>query len=269
MDLAFRIFCEPGKDQALSFSPSYGMYEVSAAINNVELIKLPLSDSFQIDLQKTKPFLSDENIKLIFICSPNNPSGNVMNREDVEYILKRFSGIVIIDEAYIDFAKSPSLISLLGSYKNLIVSQTMSKSWGLAGARVGMAFANKEIISYFNKTKPPYNVSEMNQKAAYEALSNQSLFEERKTQILEERNCLEQALIDLPLVKKIYPSDANFLLIEVEDANRLYKNLLAQKIVIRNRNNQVENCVRITVGSPEENQELINALKELKRIHKL
>lgn len=263
VDLAFRIFCEPGKDKALSFSPSYGMYEVLAAINNVELMYVPLSDSFQIDLQKTEPFLKEENIKLIFICSPNNPSGNTMRREDVELILKRFSGIVIVDEAYIDFAESPSLISLLDSYKNLIVSQTMSKARGLAGARVGMAFANEAIISYFNKTKLPYNVSLLNQEAAYKALSNQTVFEERKNQILEERNQLEKRLNNLSLVKKIYPSDANFLLVEVTDSNRVYKSLLAQKIVIRNRNNQVKNCVRITVGSPTENQQLIKALKEI------
>lgn len=264
MDLAFRIFCEPRKDKALSFLPSYGMYEVSAALNNVELIKVPLTASFQLDLEKLEPYLRDENLKLLFICSPNNPSGNVMKQEDVQYILEKFFGIVIIDEAYIDFANSPSLISLLDSYKNLIVSQTLSKAWGLAGARVGMAFANEEIIRFFNKTKPPYNVSELNQKAALKALSEPEIFEQRIQQILEGKKLLEKELSKLSLVKKIYPSDANFLLIEVDDANSVYEDLLTQKIVIRNRDQQVKNCVRITVGTPAENQRLLNTLKKLK-----
>lgn len=263
VDLAFRIFCEPGKDKALSFSPSYGMYEVSAAINNVELMKLPLTNDFQLDLQNIKPFLKDKNIKLVFICSPNNPTGNMMEQDDIEFILKNFRGMVMIDEAYIDFAQSPSLISLIQSYPNLIVSQTMSKAWGLAAARIGMAFANKGIIHFFNKAKPPYNVSGLNQEAALNALSKVAVFKERITQILEERKKLEIELGKLAIVKKIYPSDANFVLLEVQNADLLYEKLRAEKIVIRNRTHQVKNCVRITVGTPAENQRLLNALKEL------
>ena len=263
MDLAFRIFCEPGKDKALSFSPSYGMYEVSAAINNVELIQLALKNDFQLDLDSIKTYLTDENLKLIFICSPNNPTGNVMRKKDIEYILESFNGIVILDEAYIDFARSPSMVSLLLSCQNLMVSQTLSKARGLAAARVGMAFANEEIIEYFNKAKPPYNVSGLNQEAALNALSKNAVFQERITQILDEREKLEIELGKLTIVNKIYPSDANFLLVEMENANLVYEKLLKQKIVIRNRSNQVKNCLRITIGSPEENQQILNALKEI------
>jgi histidinol-phosphate aminotransferase len=263
VDLTFRIFCEPGKDKALSFSPSYGMYEVAAEINDIELIKLPLNSEFQMDLKSLEPYLKEENLKLIFICSPNNPTGNVMNQKDVEYILNRFKGILLIDEAYIDFAPDFSMISLLQQYENLIISQTMSKAWGLAGARVGMAFANEKIISYFNKTKPPYNVSALNQEAALKVLNSLSLFEERRNQILEERSKLQTELMKFPMVKKVYDSDANFLLVEVENADFLYKKLISQKIIIRNRNNQIRNCVRITIGSPPENQQLLIALKDL------
>ena len=166
IDLCFRIFCNPGIDKALTFTPTYGMYEVSAAVNDVKVIKIPLNDNFQIDLRKTEPFLSDKNLKLIFICSPNNPTGNAMNYSDVEYIISKFSGIVVIDEAYIDFSEKPSFIKLIGKYNNLIVMQTFSKAFGLASVRVGMAFSDPEIIQYFNKVKPPYNISTINQKAA-------------------------------------------------------------------------------------------------------
>lgn len=263
VDLAFRIFCEPGKDKALSFSPSYGMYEVAAEINDIELIKLPLNSEFQMDLESLEPYLNDKKLKLIFICSPNNPTGNVMHQKDVEYILNRFKGMLIIDEAYIDFAPDFSMVSLLQKYNNLIISQTMSKAWGLAGARVGMAYADPEIIHYFNKTKPPYNVSALNQEAALNALSNKRVFEERKNQILEEKRKLQSDLMKFPMVKRVYDSDANFLLVEVENADLLYEKLIAQKIIIRNRNKQIKNCVRITIGSPRENQELLIALKDL------
>ena len=263
IDLAFRIFCNPGADKALTFTPTYGMYDVSAAINNIELVKIPLNNDFQIDLETVKPYLRNTTIKLIFICSPNNPTGNLIDINTIEVILNNFNGIVIIDEAYIDFSNSDSLIKLINKYNNLIVSQTFSKAWGLAAARVGTAYSNKEIISLYNKVKPPYNVSELNQIAAIKALNNQKKFNANLKIILEEKKLLGKALKELDIVKKIYRSDANFILIEVNDANNIYTTLVDQQIIIRNRNNQVKNCIRITVGTSEENQKLINALKKI------
>ena len=263
IDLAFRIFCSPGFDKALTFSPTYGMYDVSAAINNVELLKLPLNKEFQINLEKLEPYFNDNSIKLMFICSPNNPTGNLMNKNDIEFILNNFNGIVIIDEAYIDFAENGSLISLINSYNNLIVSQTFSKAWGLAAARVGTAYANEEIITLYNKVKPPYNVSKINQQAAIDALDNSSRFEKNLSLILAEKERLKTELEEIDLVKKIYPSDANFLLLKVDDANQIYSQLVNQQIITRNRTTQVTNCLRISVGTPEENDELLNALKTL------
>jgi len=263
IDLAFRIFCNPGIDKALTFSPTYGMYGISAAINNVELINIPLNKEFQIDLNKVKPYLSDSSIKLIFICSPNNPTGNLMSQSDIIFILNHFHGIVIIDEAYIDFAEGESLINLIGQYKNLIVSQTLSKAWGLAAARVGLAYANEEIISLYNKVKPPYNVSKLNQKAALQALFNPIKFQENLKLIQIEKKRLKNNLQQLGLIKKIHPSDANFFLVEVENADALYHDLVNKKIIVRNRNNQIANCIRITIGSKEENKKLITALKNI------
>ena len=263
IDLAFRIFCRPGIDKALIFSPTYGMYDVSASINNVALIKLPLNKDFQLDLEKIKPYLSDNNIKLIFICSPNNPTGNLINKADIEFILNNFNGIVMIDEAYIDFAKNDSLINLINQYNNLVVSQTFSKAWGLAAARIGVAYSNEEIISLYNKVKPPYNVSELNQKAAIKVLNNISSYQDNLKIILEEKEQLKEVLQELDLVKKIYPSDANFFLIEVHNADQVYTTLVNQQIIIRNRNKQVTNCIRVSVGTPEENQKLLTALKKI------
>ncbi|HNP18598.1 MAG TPA: histidinol-phosphate transaminase [Fulvivirga sp.] len=263
IDLAFRIFCRPGFDKALTFSPTYGMYEVSAAINDVVLVKLPLNQEFQIEVDQLTPYFSDSSIKLIFICSPNNPTGNLMRKSDVEYILNNFNGIVILDEAYIDFADEKSLISLIDQYNNLIVSQTFSKAWGLATARVGTAYANQKIISIYNKVKPPYNVSGINQQAAIDALVNYATYKDRLAIILEEKTRLLTALQQISLVKKIYPSDANFILIEVDNANELYQKLIAQQIITRNRNKQVPNCIRISVGTPAENSQLIKTLSLL------
>jgi len=261
IDLAFRIFCNPGKDKALTFSPTYGMYDVSANINDVELLKIHLTDNFQINLDEVKPYLNNEYLKIIFICSPNNPTGNTINTVDIEYILNNFNGIVIVDEAYIDFSPENSWNTKLAEYPNLIVSQTFSKAWGLAAARVGVAYANTNLIELFNKVKPPYNVSELNQKAAIKVLGNYTEFEKNKQIIIAEKEKLVKALKILVKVKKVYPSDANFLLVEVDNANGIYNNLVAQKIIIRNRNSVIKNCIRITIGSPEENTKLINALK--------
>lgn len=263
IDLAFRIFCEPGKDKALTFSPTYGMYDVSAGINNIELIKQPLLADFQINLNQLQPYLEMDDVKLIFICSPNNPTGNIINKDDIIYILKNFNGVVIIDEAYIDFSTKESFISEIKNYPNLIVSQTFSKAWGLAGARVGTAYANSNIVDLYNKVKPPYNVSSLNQKAVLVSLNNQSKFGIEKNIILIERAKVIDQLYKIPMVKKIYPTEANFVLIEVEDADKLYKDLVEKKIITRNRNTVINNCLRITIGSPEENQKLINTLEEL------
>ena len=262
IDLAYRIFSEPGKSKALTFSPTYGMYDVSAAVNDIELIKLPLTPDFQIDFEELEKFISDESLKLIFICSPNNPTGNIIY--GIEKILQKFSGIVIVDEAYIDFSKSDSFYNQIKSYPNLIVSQTFSKAWGLAGARVGVAYADAAIIQLFDKVKPPYNVSELNQAAALEALENIAEFEERKGIILQQRSFLEAELLNIPVVKKIFPSDANFLLVETSDAEMVYSELVKQKVITRNRNNVVANCIRITVGTPEENKILVNTLRNIK-----
>lgn len=261
IDLTFRIFCNPGKDKALIFTPTYGMYEVSAEINEVELIKVPLTVTFQIDFDALENYLVDESLKLIFICSPNNPTANSI--ENIEKVLQKFNGIVILDEAYIDFSKASSFLRKIDQYPNLIVMQTLSKAWGLAAARVGMAYSNELIISLFNKIKPPYNVSELNQRAALKALEDFEGFEKRKVVILEQRTWLQNQLTGLDAVLKIYPSDANFLLVEVTDANRIYNELVNQKVITRNRHSVVKNSIRITVGSPEENQTLVAALNKL------
>ncbi len=263
IDIAFRIFCEPGVDKALTFSPTYGMYDVSADINNIELIKQPLINDFQINLNQLQPYLDDPLVKMIFVCSPNNPTGNTINEEDIEYILANFEGVVIIDEAYIDFSSKQSFIEKINNYPNLIVSQTFSKAWGLAGVRVGAAYTNKAILDLYNRVKPPYNVSVLNQEAVLESLNNLSDVEKNIDIILEERSRLKQRLASIKKVNKIYPSDANFLLVNVDDADKTYNYLIDEKVIIRNRNKVINNCIRITVGTPEENEQLINALKAL------
>jgi histidinol-phosphate aminotransferase len=260
IDLAYRIFCEPGKDKALTFTPTYGMYDVSAGINDVELIKIPLTKDFQIDFSATEKHLKDENLKIIFICSPNNPTGN--NIDNIERIIKNFNGIIFIDEAYIDFSEAESFIKKIVEYPNIIISQTFSKAWGQAAIRVGTAYASKEIISLYNKVKPPYNVSKLNQDAALEALLEEVQFKINTEMILTERKKLIKKLSSLPTVKMIYPSDANFILVEVDDANKLYETLVAAKVITRNRNSVVRNCLRITVGSAEENERLLYLLQD-------
>lgn len=263
IDITFRIFCEPGKDKALTFTPTYGMYKVSAEINDIEIIEQPLNSHFQVDLDLLKPYLQDKNLKVIFLCSPNNPTGNIINAGDIEYILNNFNGIVFIDEAYIDFSTAESWIKQLGKYPNLIVSQTLSKSWAMASARIGIAYSQPEIISYFNKVKPPYNISGPNQQAAFEALCNRDEYEKRKAIIIKEKQRLLNDLQSVSKIKKIYPSDTNFILAEFDNANKVYSDLIDKKIVTRNRNSVISNCIRITVGMPEENDKLLKALKEL------
>ena len=263
IDLAFRIFCEPKKDKVLTFSPTYGMYEVSANINDVELINLELNDNFQIDLESLKPYLNDENLKIIFICSPNNPTGNSI--KNIEYILENFNGIVFIDEAYIDFSPEESFRNQIKNYPNLIVSQTFSKAWGMASVRVGIAYASEEIIKFYNKVKPPYNISQLNQDAILNTLNDEKINQvsENIKIILEEKKSLIQNLKKLNLVKTIFPSDANFILIEVDNADSVYQELVNQNVIIRNRNSVIKNCLRITVGSPDENKKLIETLQNI------
>ncbi|MFK8105119.1 MAG: histidinol-phosphate transaminase [Saprospiraceae bacterium] len=262
VDLAFRIFCEPGKDKALCFSPTYGMYAVSAAIQGVTLMDLPLRTDFQIDTTKLKPYLDDKQLKLIFICSPNNPTGNTINQEDIIQILTQFSGIVLLDEAYIDFSTDRSWLSVLSQYPNLIISQTLSKAWGLAGARIGIAYADESIIRIFNRVKPPYNVSTPNQLAALKVLENETSFIKQKEIILKEKAKLQTVLNDLAIVDRVYPSNTNFLLVAFADAKACYEALKAKGIITRNRHRLVANCLRITIGTPAENEKLLTTLLE-------
>lgn len=261
IDLAFRIFCEPQQDKALTFTPTYGMYEVAANIHDVELIQLPLNERFQIDRTNLEPYFMDSSLKLIFICSPNNPTGNLLNAEDLEFILQNFQGIVIVDEAYIDFCPDASMVKNLSENPNLIICQTLSKAWGLAGLRIGIGIMNPEIIIYFNKVKAPYNISSANQELALEILNNEEKYHKNVKKILSEKEILIRELETLKIVRKIYPSDANFLLLELDNADKTYSQLIEQKIIVRNRNTVIKNCVRITVGSSDENKELITALK--------
>lgn len=262
IDLIFRVFANPGKDKVIICPPTYGMYEVSANINDVEIVNVPLLSNFQLDKQAILNIVEqDADIKLIFICSPNNPTGNLI--EGIEEIVKKFNGIVIVDEAYIDFSPEASKVPLINSYSNLIVLQTLSKAWGLAGIRVGFAFAQSEIIALLNKIKPPYNISTLNQQQALSKLSNLAEFEAERNEILAERERLEKELLILPMVQKIYPSSANFLLVEVADANSTYNELVNRRVIVRNRHSVINNCIRITVGTKQENDILLTELKDI------
>ncbi|RZK78778.1 MAG: histidinol-phosphate transaminase [Pedobacter sp.] len=264
IDLLYRAFCEPGKDNVVILPPTYGMYEVSANINNVEIRKVNLLSNFQLDLDGIAEAI-DDNTKLIFICSPNNPTGNSIVRTDIETILANFKGLVIIDEAYINYAKQRTFIKELTEYPNLVVMQTFSKAWGLAALRLGMAFAARPIIDVLNKVKPPYNINQATQDIALEALKNIDQVNEWIKITVEERDRLSSNLLDLPSVKKIYPSDANFILVEVEDASRTYNALVELGIIIRDRSKVTlcEGCLRITIGTKAENEILLGALKNI------
>lgn len=264
IDLLFRAFCEPGKDNVIILPPTYGMYEVSANINNVEVRKVNLLPSFQLDLEKVAETI-DENTKLIFICSPNNPTGNSIIRTDIETVLANFNGLVVIDEAYINYAKQRTFIPELTEYPNLVILQTFSKAWGLAALRLGMAFAARPVIDILNKVKPPYNINQATQDLALKALENIGQVNEWIKITVSERESLSQELANLPLVKKVYPSDANFILIEVIDALKTYDALVEQGIIVRDRSKVTlcEGCLRITIGTSQENQILLEALKSL------
>jgi len=266
IDLLYRAFCNPGKDNVIILPPTYGMYEVSANINDVEVRKVNLLPNYQLDLEGIAEAI-DENTKLIFICSPNNPTGNSIIRTDIETILANFKGLVIIDEAYINFAKQRTFIQELTEYPHLVILQTFSKAWGLAGLRLGMAFASTVVIDIMNKVKAPYNISQSTQDLALEALKNIGQVNDWIKQTVAERNQLSSDLAALPMVKFVHPSDANFILAEVDDAAYLYNALVEQGIIVRDRSKVTlcEGCLRVTVGTPQENQILLTALKSLKK----
>jgi histidinol-phosphate aminotransferase len=264
IDLIVRAFCEPNQDSILITEPTYGMYKVCADVNAVNVQQVLLTPDFDLDLDAI-PNTFDSTTKVIFLCSPNNPTGNLLSREKIVEVLKRFYGLVVIDEAYIDFARSKSFIQELKKYPNLVVLQTFSKAWGLAGLRLGMCFASEEIIHILNKIKYPYNVNIRTQELALDALENVYRKDIWVDEILKEREILHRELRDLKIVDRIFHSDANFLLVRVRDAPSIYHYLMDNRIIVRDRSkvNLCYNCLRITVGTPEENKRLIEALKHL------
>ena len=263
IDILFRAFCEPGKDNVIIVPPTYGMYEVSANINDVAVKKVNLTPNFQLDLPGIEAAV-DKNSKIIWLCSPNNPTGNSMNIEDMEIILSNFPGIIVIDEAYINFSRYRSFTNQLPDFPNLVVLQTLSKAWGLAALRLGMAFSSVAIIEVMNKIKPPYNIGQASQELVLQALDRVDEVNEMILAIAKEKGVLIKQLGFLPVVEKIYPSDANFLLVKVKDPKSIYQFLLDKGIVVRDRSNVVlcEGCLRITVGTEKENNDLIQRLKE-------
>jgi len=262
IDLLIRAFCDPHKDNIIICPPTYGMYEVYAHINDVDVKEVPLHSNFQLNLEGLENAI-DENTKLIFFCSPNNPTGNSMDREDIEMVLNNFDGIVVIDEAYINYSRNRSFVSELKDYPNLVVMQTFSKAWGLAALRLGMNFASTEIINILNKIKPPYNINQATQELALKALDHLEDVNTMIKETVKERESLVKDLVQLPSVQKVYPSDANFVLTKMMDATSIYNYLKEKGIIVRNRSNVIlcEDCLRITVGTPKENEQLITALK--------
>jgi histidinol-phosphate aminotransferase len=264
LDLIFRAFCEPKVDNVITLPPTYGMYGVLANINAVENREILLSNNFQPQVEKILNAV-DENTKIIFLCSPNNPTANSFSDESVAYLLKNFNGLVVIDEAYIDFSKKQSWMNELDEYPNLVITQTLSKAYGLAGIRLGICYASAAVISVLNKIKPPYNVNELTQLRALERLSEPEKIKSEIISIIAQREELLKVLVDVKFVEKIYPTEANFILIKVDDANKRYAELIAKGIVIRNRTTQplCENTLRLTIGTESENIILMNALKDL------
>lgn len=266
IDVLYRAFCEPAVDNVVAIDPTYGMYKVCADINNVEYRKVRLDADFDFDVE-TLLAQVDDHTKLIFFCSPNNPSGNLLSQEKIKAVLSRFDGIVVVDEAYIDFAASDGFLPLLDAYDGLVVMHTFSKAWGNAAVRLGMAFASPEIIAIFNKIKYPYNINLLTQQHVFALLDRQAQVREWVAGLTAGREALRAALEQLPVVEKIYRSDANFLLVRVDDAQRIYDYLVESGIVVRNRNRITlcENCLRITVGTPDENRILIETLQKYTR----
>ncbi len=262
IDLLIRIFCEPSADRVIIIDPSYGMYKVCADINNVRVDFVSLNEDFSLDADRLLAALIQET-KMVFLCSPNNPSSNLLDPSEIIKILSEFQGIVVLDEAYIDFSGTDGMLPLLGDYKNLVILRTLSKAWGLAGIRLGMALADPGIIQYLNKVKYPYNVNYLTQLKALEMLHSVNNKEDWIEKILTERKELENRLTGIAVVKKIYPSDANFLLVRVEDPVGIYSYLNKQGVIVRNRSHMThcEGCIRITVGTPDENNRLIALMK--------
>ena len=262
IDLAFRIFCEPGRDHVIICPPTYGMYGVSANINNIGIKEIPLTVRYQLDVENILTAI-EETTRIIFICSPNNPTGNIMNADDIRRICSSFNGIVLLDEAYIDFALQGSFAPELQQYPNLIIIQTLSKAWGMAGLRLGLGIASAEIIELFKKVKPPYNINQCAQDLALDALKNKEKVIDWIDKLKENRKRLMDGLKQFLFIENIYPSSANFILVKVKNANELYQFLSAKGIIVRNRHNLKEcsNCLRITIGTEKENKALIDTLK--------
>lgn len=262
IDLLFRAFCEPGEDKVYLFPPTYGMYEVSAKINNVEIIKIKLNEKFELpEIEIVKSKINSKG--LLFICSPNNPTGNVFALSTIKEIADCFDGLVVVDEAYIDFANTESATSLLNTVPNIVVLQTMSKAYGMAGLRLGMAFANREVIKILNKIKPPYNVNTLSQIKALEVLKNNKIVKEQIIEIKEQRKILIAALSEIDIVKTVYPTEANFILATFKNAEKVFSALQERGIIIRNRTSQINDGLRITVGTPEEIKILLETLKTI------
>ena len=263
IDLPYRIFCEPGRDNVVSIAPTYGMYQVCADINNIECRQVLLDDNFQLHADAVLK-ACDAHTKIIWLCSPNNPTGNSLDRDEIMKVIEGFEGIVIVDEAYIDFAHQMSLRQELPTHPNLIILQTMSKAWGSAAIRLGMAFASKEIIAIYNKVKYPYNVNQLTQQEAIEMLKDPFEVDKTVKVLLQERSRLMQAFLELPICEKIYPTDANFFLTRVTDATKIYNYLVDRGIIVRNRSHiqLCQNCLRITIGTRTENNELLSALRQ-------
>lgn len=262
IDLVIRIFCEPLVDNIVAIDPTYGMYKVCADVNNVEYRKVLLNDDYSLDATRVMNAV-DKHTKIIFLCSPNNPTGNLLNRNEMKHIIQNFDGIVVIDEAYVDFSPEQSWLVEINTYQNIIVLQTFSKAWGLASVRCGMAFASEKIISFFNKVKYPYNINILTQQFVEEQLENTDRKEEWVTILLGQRTYLVEQLNKLPLIQTIYQTDANFVLVKVEDANAIYRYLVDLGIIVRNRNtvSLCLGCLRITIGTQQENDTLLQALK--------
>ena len=265
LDLLVRAFCEPKMDHVITLPPTYGMYKVLAEINDIENREVPLTSEFKpnvLEILKT----ANLNSKLLFICSPNNPTGNSFSEKNIKTLLENFSGLVVIDEAYIDFSDKKSWLGTLNDYPNLVITQTMSKAYGMAGIRMGVCFASSEVISVLNKIKPPYNINELTQKSAVERLLNIKLLNLEINLITEEKRRLSKVLLQVKFIQRIFPSDANFVLVRVDNAALRYQQLLENGIVVRNRSSQIlcENTLRFTVGTPAENTQLIETLKTMK-----
>ena len=268
IDLLFRSFCNPGKDNVVICPPTYGMYQVSANINDVGIKKVPLTEDFQLDLIHLENVV-DANTKMIWLCSPNNPTGNSLNRADIEIVLNNFNGLVVVDEAYINFSKQKSFLQELADYPNLVVLQTLSKAWGLAGLRLGRAFASAAIIEVLNKVKPPYNISQATQELVLKALDEVGQVNDMIKLLVDMRDALADVFRSMPTVEKVYPSDGNFILVKVKDARKLYEFLITKGIVLRDRSNVqlCEDCLRITVGSEKDNTILIDAMQDWYQIN--